>query len=203
MKNMHKQLAIAIVATAIQVWSPASQADIVYSLVQTNGPVSVVGTITTDGTIGYLDRSNITDWSFTINDSAILGTTPEVLTYNPATCAQERSCSLLYLLSPDLYASPGVIYFSTLNPDGDSIWFLPQFSANSFYLEYNGIAGFILQDGLHPLDYDISNFPAPNEFLYPPYAGSIIATSVPEPTAFALMGIGLTLVGVAAKRRRK
>ena len=46
----------------------ASHAAIVYTVNRTIGAGSVVGSVTTDGTLGVLSAANVTDWSLTIDE---------------------------------------------------------------------------------------------------------------------------------------
>ena len=57
----------------------ASAANITYDVDLTIGSGTVVGAITTNGTVGELSRSDFESWSLTLTDAAIIGM-PQTLT---------------------------------------------------------------------------------------------------------------------------
>jgi len=79
---MRKTLWIILTVLAMAIVAPTvlRADDITYSVNLTVGAGSVIGTITTDGTIGTLATSDILDWNLILND----GTTTVTLTGPPA-----------------------------------------------------------------------------------------------------------------------
>ena len=61
---MTSKTAIAAIAATLALCLPAKA--IVYNVNDAAGGLSITGTITTDGTLGFLQQQNITDWALTI-----------------------------------------------------------------------------------------------------------------------------------------
>jgi hypothetical protein len=164
------------------------------------GTWSVTGTITTDGTLGYLLPVNITNISFTLSGPAgtasYSGTQPIELGYGVLTATTTG----LYL-PPNIYQSPPLAL-------GDDP--LLEYQNNPGYPFYaggipNASTPFLNMDGWYdnaaPGDYAPNFGAGPGSITYnsPDW---VIATAAPEPSTLVLLGLGtIALVGVAWRRR--
>ena len=192
-----------------------AQANIVYSVNQTitsplNGVAgnpsqtdSVVGTFTTDGTIGFLHASNILSWNLNLNDltnplySTTLTQINSLISVDIGNVLSADATNLYFNFS-----GTGVFGFQANNPgpySGYHYWCL---SSNETYYCANGesIAPGNVFSGNPGDDLVVATGNLAPVGIQPLDPGNV-PSSVPEPASLALLGIGLA--GLGFSRRRK
>lgn len=173
----------------------ACAANIVYDLTVNALGVNATGTITTDGTMGSLTASNITDWNITLGSYSTLNKTNSVLTvYGPSLLTATAS-TLTWDFSPQQLISQ--IYFSDDYTVGSvSYSNLFKFSNSSQYSFVEAVVSSFDQIA-HTNQYDlytVANLASP----------TVIATAaVPEPAVSAQLVAGLLGLGVLRRRMNK
>jgi hypothetical protein len=100
----------------------ASAANISYDVDLTIGSGTVVGAITTNGTLGELSRSDFESWSLTLTDAAIIGM-PQTLTQTNSVLAFFGPSGAALTASPDMQASQSAISWNFGSKDGDTFAF--------------------------------------------------------------------------------
>jgi|ERR1039457_2933463 hypothetical protein len=193
----------------------AAQASIVYSVNQVitsplNGVPgnpsqtdSVVGTFTTDGTIGALNASNILDWNLNLND-LINPSYSYTLTKSNSTVGSFGS-NVLSATATNLYfdfSGTGLFAFQASNPGSGSGYRYWCLSSNETYYCANGesIAPDNVYSGYPGDDFVVTTGSLAPVGVQPLDPGSS-PSSVPEPASLALLGFGLA--GLGFSRRRK
>ena len=187
-------VALALCATSAQAANAVYGFDTtITSAVPTNNPNqtdSVVGSITTDGTLGKLYGGNILAWNLEMIDH-LDPTNDFTLTNTNSSLVEDGSGALS--------ATASGLFFDY----GGSGEFLIQVSAYNgaqyFCFSTGGACGrgetispaYVFDDGVELVG---SNAPVGVQSLTP--------SAIPEPKSLALMLAGLGIVGVAAKRRR-
>jgi hypothetical protein len=172
-------VALALGSTLVQ-GSP-----ITYDVSFASGVNSLVGSITTDGTIGAINAANILEWSFTSAgqvsfsiSSTIAGAQTEC--FGTAGCFSATLSTLSFLFASPTVNDPLAIFINS-----------SPFDAVSFLDEYNCGAGGCVAVTV-----------VGNQFRYqgPPNVVGL-ATSIPEPATLALLGLGLAGLGFSRKRK--
>jgi len=175
--------------------STANAAFIVYDVNRTIGAGTVTGSITTDGTIGVLSKTNIKDWSLTLTAPNLNEGAPHTFkgkTLIGGTAASATSTELLYDLSIE-----GLNYFmlmSNIIPGSTT--------ANFWCLEtMNCSAGPNLSE---QIGHTIPNSSVADQFQQYTATDTIVFATVavvPVPAAVWLFGSGLLgLIGFARRK---
>ncbi len=171
----------------------ANAASIVYSVNQTFGAGSAVGTITTDGTMGTLASADIIAWSLTLNNgtNTVLVQTGAnnsyaVITGGALTATSTDlifNYSFLGTTSDFSIATPGAapsVWGQICYTNFGNCW--GPAGVGVYNVGGNGQSVYISQTGLHTIA----------------SGGTAV---VPEPASLALLGLGLA--GLGFSRRRK
>ncbi len=171
-------LAAALMAGA------ASAADITYAVNRTVGAGSVVGTITTDGTLGVLGAGNILGFDLVLSGPGA--------TYNLV------GPSNVYVSGADLTATAHDLSFDFSGVDGGL--FLLQNGpedGHTYYCDAASSGDCLAGESDVPVFYsDASSQNAPRS------GEQVIGVAgVPEPGSWALMLLGFTVMGAALRRR--
>jgi hypothetical protein len=119
---MSYKMALAVSAFALSLSGSANVSSLFISQSQANtynvnisdttGNISAIGTITTDGTLGVLSASNITDWNITLTVGPIFtaGSLRSSVVLGPPSGGP--SYNLLFLIGTSLMASPTSLSFN-------------------------------------------------------------------------------------------
>lgn len=168
-------------------------ADIIYYLTDTVGTGTVLGTITTDGSMGALTTSDIVAWNVTITNGSSsanltnspgfnMGVVGTALTADAAGMYFNfGAAGLNYFVLDKSPIGQGVLCLIVGNPPGCG------FAPDSTY-------------SLQP------DFPSAGNVTWEVGIGNVQIAStsaVPVPPALALFASGLAVIGLAARRRKK
>ena len=177
-------------ATALAFASTASAA-IVYNVNQTVQAGGVVGTITTDGTLGSIGSGNITAWNLNLSGGA-------------ATFNLNNGNSGVFLTVPShVTATAQNLFFDYGTPDNGYLLFQVSFGSGAqYWCNAAGIGTSTCFQGATVTPQSIFD---PSVQVEARTGVQIIATAgaVPEPAAWGLMLAGFGLVGTAIRRRAK
>jgi hypothetical protein len=209
-----KRLAFAAIVLSTLV-ATAAEANITYTVDLTitsplNGVAgnplqtdSVVGSVTTDGTIGILHAGNLVDWNLNLNDVTNPANSIDLTTANSLIPIDLGS--VLNADATNLYfnfSGTGIFAFQANNPGAFSGYHYWCLSNNETWACLNG-------DSIAPGNVYAGNpgddlveatgatAPVGNQPLNPPS----LPSSVPEPSTIWLLGLGL-LAGAGYVRRR-
>ncbi len=192
--------AIAALGLAVGV-STAARANIVYAINQTStipevagelSPLSdtILGTITTDGTIGVLQTSNILGWNLQLNDnirpeySVTLTPDNSGIWFNTGNGLSASATGLSFDFS-----SPGAVFIIQGTTYG--------FSSGYQYFCLQATSGPCIQgETIVPFYYAVDGVLATG------LSGAVPLNGVPEPTTWAMLLLGLCGIGAVVRRRR-
>jgi hypothetical protein len=167
------------------IFTTTANAGLIYEVNRTIGTGTVTGFVETDGTIGVLASSNITDWTLTLTAPNLSVGSPDVISF--ATQAQT------YLNGNVTTATATDLLFDF---SGNGFFLLQGGDGNYWCLETSGCTG----DGLgEHMGYGISSTVAQTAI----HSGSTVfasVNSVPEPTTLAIFCLGL--LGLRFKRSK-
>jgi hypothetical protein len=100
----------------------ASATDLTYNVDLTIGSGTVIGAITTNGTLGELSRADFASWSLTLTDASIIGM-PETLTQSNSALTFFGPSGATVSASPDMQASQSSITWNFGSNDGETFAF--------------------------------------------------------------------------------
>lgn len=182
---------VALFATLLMAAVPAisSASPITYNVNHQVGSGSIFGTITTNGTLGFLQVSDLTSWSLLLDNgnSGTVLLTPGASTgagvYMPVANTLSATATALTF---DPGVTGGALLFQLIFSNSADFWC---FTGNSsLYLCGAGNSQESLQVGFYPADFQSGALSGP----------TIIATTtanVPEPTSLTLLGLGAAWLG--------
>jgi hypothetical protein len=174
-----------------------------YEVSQSIGAGGVIGTITTDGTLGALAASNITAWDLTLTGNS--GATFHLV--NGASGVEVGNISAPFnpnAGTPDLTADAQHIYFNYDAQDGGYLGFqtLPLYGGQNYWCNASQNNNFDCAQGKSVVPVLFSDASS----IYEAASGNQIIASavvgVPEPNTAGLLLAGLAGLGFACKRSR-
>jgi len=184
----------------------ASATDITYGVDLTVGSGTVVGAITTNGTLGELSRSDIESWTLNLTDASIIGM-PQTLTQANSVLTFFDPSGATLTASPDMQASQSSITWNFGANDGETFAFQlgGQQSGDAGLCGAN--AGSITCD-TEPADpaLTIGDVNASENTDFVPESGVVTLATVAAPeidSGAAAGAVTLLLAGLAVMRARK
>ena len=178
---------LAIAASALSLAAPAAAIDYIVDL-SGNG-LSATGSISTDGTLGALSESNITAFTFTLDDGF------DTFTIN------EDNADVLFG-GGGLVSTLDNLLFNFSNPNAFALFQNPRLGSGRNFICF---AGGLCGGGSSRISITASNFGAGI-----PQTGSRIIASVgevngavPEPATWAMMLLGSAATGFALRSRKR
>lgn len=179
---------LALAAVVFFGVAPLASAAIIYSVDRTVGAGSVVGTITTDGTVGVLGTANIIDWDLTLTDansSFVL----DGLSNSARLVAGSAFTATLTELLFDFSLGSGFVLFQ--NPSigsGDNFWCLDNGGCINEFVPGEYVVAGTFPDGSGESRQGIQ----------------VIASAVaPEPATLLLFGAAFAAEGIRRSRRQR
>lgn len=173
----------------------ANAAPITYQVNRTIGVGSVVGTITTDGAIGGLSATDITNWNLVLNGD------------HQATFTLTDVNSKVLISGSDVSATATDLFFDFgATNDGYLLFQVIVASGTQYYCDAAKSQAFLCNPGESVVPGSV--FDNPQTYQYVQRSGKqVIGTvpdvgnPVPEPATLALVGLGLVAVGSMGRRK--
>jgi hypothetical protein len=188
---------IALVAVLGVSANPAAAASINYDLDIDNGTSSIIGTITTDGTIGALAQSDLTDWSLGVKFGASSVSLLGPLSGNNSTLKLFTPLSATAtFLSEDFSKFGNQSIFIIENADGSG------FSAYAFGSDGPNGLSIYLPGVTDPSEGGFEGEPEIFEYGLAEI-GSVPPAATPLPAALPLFATGLGALGLLALCRKR
>jgi PEP-CTERM motif len=188
--TMNRRIHLASAALALMLLgvNVSSAATITYDVDQMIGVGSVIGTVTTDGTIGTLSTANFTAWSLDLNGN---GASSHI--------SSTDGNAVVVGSGADVTATATTIFFNFSATDQGFLGFQDgQFSGNNYWCNA-APSNFACYQGKTVSPFSI--FASTSQNI--PFAGNaVIAGSVPEPSTWAMMLLGFAGLGFMAYRRK-
>ncbi len=203
MRNFAK---LALAASLFAIGTTAAQAaPIIYTAnINTGAFGSIVGTFTTDGTIGNITGANFTAWNVTITGRTAGGTTvTENLTNlnSSVFSGSTYSGGILGSLNA-LVASPTQLTFNYSNTTPGFLLFQKAFGSGTSYFCFATPGTGLCTAGSSLVPDSTVGFAGQGSSSAPAETGvRVLASSVPEPSTWLTMFAGLGLVGMAMRRK--
>lgn len=165
----------------------ASAAPITYGVDQIIGSGSVVGTVTTDGTLGPLAQYHFTAWNLTLQGIG-------------ASFVLTQANSVHYGTDVGITATSSNIYFDFNNPNALLVFQDGQSSGSQYWCNAGSSSSACYQGKSDVPQY----YTSPSAQIFPATGNQIIATvaAVPEPATWALICLGFVGMGFLACRRQ-
>jgi PEP-CTERM motif len=194
---MKKALFLGAVAAALTMASVGSaEAAIVYNINEQVGTGSIGGTITTDGTTGTLQVTNITSWNLLVSDGI------NSFDLNPGNSGDQVIGSILTANTTQLLFNFGA---------GAGTFFLPQYlffqsplGANAPYACFtDSSTGACFHSSSIQLDPLAGTNSPTNPAVQLSGEQVIGVTAVPEPATWTMLILGMGGLGAAMRRRRE
>jgi len=184
MKNVMKILLLLILAVSV-----SKADDTTYAVNLTFGSGSMIGTVTTDGTDGVLNTSDIVSWDLTLTDHGANSTT-----LTPLNSTVDSDLGNFAGANGDLSATPTSLLFNYAVGDGGS-WSFAGASGQFCITSTTNCFG--------PADtYGTWSINGDNQWTYAYASGQqIIGNEVPEPSTLGLLGAGLISFAGFVRRR--
>jgi hypothetical protein len=187
-----KRILLALVALVVTTGPMAAgAASIVYDVNRTINAGTVTGFVQTDGTIGTLGSTNITDWTLTLTAPNLLGGSPDVIDFVGGQTFLSGSATTATLTQ---------LLFDFI---GTGIFLLQGANNNFWCLETGGCttagAGEHIGQGIQ------GNNVAQTAIHSGPIVVGSVTTAVapvPEPEIYAMMGLGLGVLGWIGRRKK-
>lgn len=189
MKNLISAASAAALVTFAA--SAVCAGPVTYSINRSVGAGSIIGSITTDGKVGQLSSSDFTGWSLQLFD----GTNSFSLL---------SGASSVFVTGADVSADASHIYFNFSASDVGVLAFQQTlFSGAHYYCDGTPSATFYCKPGESVVPTDVFSNPGfPNAARTGTIAiADAAVSSVPEPSDFALMALGLGWLGTRRRRQ--
>jgi hypothetical protein len=177
----------AVLGASILGSSAATAVPIIYTVNQTIGGGSVIGTITTNGTIGIIDQSDFVSWDLDLNG---LDATHHITNGN----------SVVVVSGSNVSATSTEVSFSFSGPAGFLLFQDGLFSGTQYWCNASTGADCFQGKSVVP-----ESFNSPSAEFASATGDQVIGTvaAVPEPSTWAMMILGFAGVGFIAYRRSK
>ena len=187
-----RRILLALVALVLTTGPMAAgAASIVYDVNRTIGAGTVTGFVQTDGTFGVLSSGNITDWSLTLTAPNLFGGSPSVISFatGSTTLLDSAASATANQLVFDFSSTGLFLLQGSTSPF--NFWCLETagFNCTGFGPGEHlgqGAASLVAQSALHS---------------GPIVVASVNVAPVPEPEIYAMMGLGLGLLGWIGRRK--